>query len=61
VTRSERHGTFIDTAINYQDGQSEEIVGEVQAGGRDRWVIATKYSSSTRPSDPNASGTLGRA
>jgi aryl-alcohol dehydrogenase-like predicted oxidoreductase len=52
----ERGGTFIDTAINYQDGQSEEIVGDLLAGDRDRWVIATKYSLSTEPSDPNASG-----
>ncbi|KAK0373362.1 hypothetical protein CLIM01_09293 [Colletotrichum limetticola] len=40
-------GNFIDTANNYQAGQSEEWVGEWLAsrGNRDDIVLATKYSS----------------
>ncbi|KAF5498451.1 Norsolorinic acid reductase B [Colletotrichum fructicola] len=40
-------GNFIDTANNYQLGQSEEWVGEWLAsrGNRDDIVLATKYSS----------------
>jgi aryl-alcohol dehydrogenase-like predicted oxidoreductase len=52
----ERGGNFIDTAINYTNGSSEAMVGELTAGDRDRWVLATKYTLSTRPDDPNASG-----
>jgi aryl-alcohol dehydrogenase-like predicted oxidoreductase len=52
----ERGGNFIDVANNYQDGQSEEIIGAVVEGDRDRWVIATKYSLATRAGDPNAAG-----
>jgi len=37
-------GNFIDTADSYQAGQSEEILGELLAGRRDRFVLATKYS-----------------
>jgi aryl-alcohol dehydrogenase-like predicted oxidoreductase len=33
---------FIDTAANYADGQSEEIVGRAVRGRRDSVVIATK-------------------
>lgn len=36
-------GTFIDTADNYQAGESETIVGELLAGRRDDFVLATKY------------------
>ncbi|MCG3174211.1 MAG: Aldo-keto reductase YhdN [Myxococcota bacterium] len=49
-------GNFIDTAINYQNGASEEMVGKFVAGERNRYVIATKYTLSTNPADPNASG-----
>ncbi|KAJ7580137.1 NADP-dependent oxidoreductase domain-containing protein [Mycena floridula] len=43
----EAGGNFIDTANNYQDGSSEEFVGEwAEARGvRDQLVIATKYST----------------
>ncbi|KAG1772398.1 NADP-dependent oxidoreductase domain-containing protein [Suillus occidentalis] len=39
-------GNFIDTANNYQDESSEEIIGEwaEKRGIRDQLVIATKYS-----------------
>lgn len=43
-------GNFIDTANVYQDGQSEEWVGEWMAarGNRDQMVLATKYSGNFR-------------
>jgi aryl-alcohol dehydrogenase-like predicted oxidoreductase len=43
-------GNFIDTANNYQDGESEEWIGEwmESRGIRDEIVIATKYTMSHR-------------
>jgi aryl-alcohol dehydrogenase-like predicted oxidoreductase len=52
----DRGGNFVDTAGNYTDGTSEQFVGEFAAGIRDRLVIATKYTMTTRPGDPNAGG-----
>lgn len=49
-------GNFVDTASNYTDGSSEEFVGEFTARDRDRFVIATKYTLSLDPTDPNAGG-----
>src|SRR5262249_45371253 len=49
-------GNVIDTAINYRNGESESIVGELLEGRRDRFVVATKYSVTRDPSDANASG-----
>ena len=49
-------GNVIDTAINYRDGASEEILGELLAGRRDRFVLATKYTVSRDRDDPNAAG-----
>jgi aryl-alcohol dehydrogenase-like predicted oxidoreductase len=49
-------GNFVDTACNYAGGESERIVGEFTASNRDSWVLATKYSVSPRPDDPNAGG-----
>src|SRR5438034_9356077 len=53
---AEAGGNFIDTASNYTDGSSEEIVGRATATDRDRWVIATKYTLSLDRADPNAGG-----
>jgi aryl-alcohol dehydrogenase-like predicted oxidoreductase len=54
---TERGGNFIDTANFYgQMGQSEVLLGEMVKGQRDRLVISTKYSLTTSPGDPNASG-----
>jgi aryl-alcohol dehydrogenase-like predicted oxidoreductase len=41
-------GNFIDTAVNYQQGQSEEWLGEWMElhGRRDEMVIATKFTGS---------------
>src|SRR3954470_16651062 len=55
-TYVDRGGNFIDTADVYTDGSSERFIGEFAADRRDRLVIATKYTGSTRPDDPNAGG-----
>ena len=52
----EAGGNVIDTANNYTGGNSERCVGELVAGDRDRFVIATKYTAPTRPGDPNSGG-----
>jgi aryl-alcohol dehydrogenase-like predicted oxidoreductase len=53
----EKGGNFIDTANFYgQLGQSEVVLGRALAGRRDKLVISTKYSLTTSPGDPNASG-----
>ncbi|MFD3458328.1 aldo/keto reductase [Nocardia fluminea] len=49
-------GNVIDTADKYDSGGSEDIVGGVLAGRRDRFVLATKYTRSRDTTDPNASG-----
>ena len=52
----EAGGNFIDTANRYTKGTSETYVGEFVRGKRDQFVIATKYTLTTNPDDPNASG-----
>ena len=53
----ERGGNFIDTANFYgQLGQSETLLGKMIKERRKRLVISTKYSLTTSPGDPNASG-----
>lgn len=52
----ERGGNFIDTAVNYAGGASEEIVGRLVAHDRDRFVLATKYTAPIRRGDPNSGG-----
>ena len=51
-------GNFIDTADAYTGGTSESLIGQyfAERGGRDRAVIATKFSFNTVPGDPNAGG-----
>jgi len=57
-------GNFIDTAVNYQDGESEawlgefiqELEGEYPSFSRDQLVIATKFSINTKIGDPNSGG-----
>jgi aryl-alcohol dehydrogenase-like predicted oxidoreductase len=49
-------GNVIDTAVNYRDGASEEVLGEVLAGRRDRFVLATNYEVSRDRADLNAAG-----
>ena len=55
-TFAEAGGNFIDTANNYTNGTSEKLVGEFIASDRDRFVVATKYTLSERPEDPNFGG-----
>jgi len=55
----ERGGNFIDTANAYTRGHSEKIIGDHlgrNPARRRRAVIATKFSSSLFPGDPNAGG-----
>src|SRR5580765_3844608 len=47
----EAGGNFIDTADSYQFGESEEIVGDFIAADRDYFVLATKYTLGTTPTD----------
>jgi aryl-alcohol dehydrogenase-like predicted oxidoreductase len=49
-------GNFIDTANKYTEGTSEKYIGEFISSDRDRFVLATKYTSNTRRGDPNAGG-----
>ena len=49
-------GNAVDTAINYRDGASEEILGQVLAGRRDSLVLASKYTTTRDAADPNAGG-----
>jgi aryl-alcohol dehydrogenase-like predicted oxidoreductase len=53
---AEAGGNVIDTAVNYTNGASEKIVGELLGRDRDHFVVSTKYTLSTDEADPNASG-----
>ena len=54
---AEQGGNFIDTSVNYTDGESETLLGEFLKGRRERFVVATKYTL-TKPddTDPNGGG-----
>ena len=52
-------GNFIDTANFYTKSHSEKIIGDHigrHSSRRDRLVIATKFSGTLYPGDPNAGG-----
>lgn len=56
---AEAGGNFVDTSNRYQEGQSEEFLGEFLQGDRDRFVVATKYSlqdGGASGDDPNGCG-----
>ena len=56
---AEAGGNFIDTSNRYQDGMSEQFLGEFLQTDRDRFVLATKYSlfdGGADNNDPNGSG-----
>jgi aryl-alcohol dehydrogenase-like predicted oxidoreductase len=53
---AELGGNFIDSANVYTGGESETFVGELLAGRRERFVVATKYSCLADPTDPNSGG-----
>ena len=55
-TYVEAGGNFVDTACNYTDGQSEELVGTLVEPDREHFVVATKYTLTSRRDDPNAGG-----
>ena len=53
----DRGGNFVDTANFYGGmGGSEKMLGKLAKGKRERLVIATKYSLTMGPGDPNAAG-----
>ncbi|HEY4832272.1 MAG TPA: aldo/keto reductase [Waddliaceae bacterium] len=52
----EKGGNFFDTANYYTRGTSESYLGEFIGKRREEFIIGTKYSLCTRPSDPNAGG-----
>jgi aryl-alcohol dehydrogenase-like predicted oxidoreductase len=51
-------GNFVDTADVYAGGRSEELLGKFlrETGTRERVVLATKFTNSMDPNDPNAAG-----
>ena len=51
-------GNVMDTADMYTNGKSEELLGKFIAGSglRDRIVLATKFTFSADPANPNAGG-----
>ena len=53
---AEAGGNFIDTANMYTNGNSERFLGEFLKTRRDDFVLATKYTLTQNPNDPNASG-----
>jgi aryl-alcohol dehydrogenase-like predicted oxidoreductase len=55
----EAGGNFLDTSNRYQEGQSEEFVGELISSDRDHFVVGSKYTLYdlyARLTDPNGSG-----
>lgn len=52
----DRGGNFIDTAVNYTNGASERIVGELIRDKRERMVLASKFTMARDPGDPNSGG-----
>src|SRR4051794_41974354 len=53
---AEAGGDMIDTAINYRGGASEEMLGALLAGRRDRVVGATKDTGGRGPAGPHGGG-----
>jgi aryl-alcohol dehydrogenase-like predicted oxidoreductase len=52
----ERGGNFLDTANKYADGASEQVLGRLLRGRRDRVVLASKYSATMDDEDANSAG-----
>ncbi|MFB3787642.1 MAG: aldo/keto reductase [bacterium] len=56
---AEAGGNFVDTSNRYQEGQSEELVGECIASDRDYFVVGSKftlYDLYSNLDNPNGSG-----
>ncbi|GAB3911776.1 aldo/keto reductase [Kibdelosporangium lantanae] len=51
-------GNFVDTAVNYGQGRSEQLLGRfiAETNTRERLVLATKFAMPTDRTDPNGSG-----
>lgn len=51
-------GNFVDTAVNYGNGNSEELLGKfiAETGSRERIVLATKFTGPVDRTDPNGWG-----
>lgn len=66
-TYYELGGNFIDTASNYNSGESEKLIGEwmEKRGTRDMMVVATKYTapyrSHNRANEPIQSNFVGNS
>ncbi|MGF7209891.1 aryl-alcohol dehydrogenase-like predicted oxidoreductase [Skermanella aerolata] len=52
----DRGGNFIDTSVNYTNGAAERFLGEFLGDKRERLVLATKFTMSRDPGNPNAGG-----
>ncbi|WP_348259956.1 aldo/keto reductase [Mesorhizobium sp. STM 4661] len=52
----DRGGNFIDTSVNYTNGAAERLLGEFVGDKRERLVLATKFTMSREPGNPNAGG-----
>lgn len=50
----------IDTAPNYEDGYSEQVVGEAVKGVRDRMFVISKIDHFDQPIAPQVDASLGR-
>jgi aryl-alcohol dehydrogenase-like predicted oxidoreductase len=55
-TYVDRGGNFVDTANQYTNGTAEQLLGDFAREKRESLVLATKYTVTTRPGDPNAGG-----
>jgi aryl-alcohol dehydrogenase-like predicted oxidoreductase len=55
-TYVEAGGNFFDTANMYNRGTSERMLGKFVRADRDRHILATKYTLTMRPDDPNSGG-----
>ena len=52
----EAGGNFIDTADQYSDGVAEQYLADFIGSERERFVLATKYTSAMSTEHPGASG-----
>src|SRR3990167_6419540 len=52
----EAGGNFIDTAVNYTNGASERILGQLMKGRREQLIISTKFTMARDPGNPNSGG-----
>jgi aryl-alcohol dehydrogenase-like predicted oxidoreductase len=52
----EAGGNFFDTANFYTRGTSEKLLGQFMGAQRERFVVATKYTLTMDPTDPNSGG-----